>query len=531
MKLGSLILFFQIYLQNLKTGKRKKLSPGYGKTTCSWSYDKHYDIFSVDKTSKKLTRLSFAQGYDAEASYSPNGKYIAFASNRLGYTQKLSPKEQRLFNTNSSYMMDIYIMDEDGKNIKQLTTSKGYDGGPFFSPDGKRILWRKFSVSGKTAEIYTMNIDGSDKKQLTKLNAMSWTPFYHPSGDYIIFTTNLHGHRNFELYSVDIRGTQKPKRVSFHPGFDGFPVFHPKGKTLCWTTQKSRTVPSQVYTALWDDHKARKLLNLPLAEPSIINLSPQISQSDLKKEVFYLSSKKLQGRATGSAEEKVYTKKIANLLQSFGLRPAGDNNTYFQKFSFVSSIKVNPKKNALYLHKNNKIIKLRLKKDWLPLSFSGEARTKKLSLVFAGCGIKKHKSLNHRTYNSYRGLDVKNKWVVSFRFIPENLKSKQKQDLKIFSQLSYKASIAKQLGAKGIIFISGPTSQVKKELISLEYKAGSNSKGFSVISVSDKVGATLLDKTEKELKNIQVKLDSGKLISGFNIPSIQLQSQIQLNKI
>lgn len=562
--------FFQIYLRNMQTGTSKRLSPGYGKTTCawihptknlalfssthldptakvkqkseyqrrksphrkhySWSYDKYYDIFSVNKTTKKLKRLTFSKGYDAEASYSPKGKYIAFASNRLGYTQKLSPLDKKLFAKNSSYMMDIYIMDSNGNNVKQLTTTKGYDGGPFFSPKGKKIVWRKFSASGETAEIYTMNIDGSEKKQLTHLNAMSWAPFYHPSGDYIIFTTNLHGHSNFELYIVDSKGTQKPKRVSFHPGFDGLPVFHPNGKEIYWTTQKSRTTGSQLYKAKWDDKKARQLLNLPPEELNPTSLSPSISTKDLKKEISYLSSKNLKGRLSGSPEENIYTQKIASLLQSFNLKPAGDKGTYFQKFPFISSVKVNKKKNNLYLYTKGIKNKLTLNQDWVPLGFSGEGFTKKHELVFVGYGIKKHKTPNHRAYNSYRNLNVKNKWVISFRFSPENLTTKQKQEIKSFSQLSYKVSIAKQLGAKGVIFVSGPTSQVKKELININYKSGSTSQNFPVISITDKIAADLLGKTKKEFTNIQKNLDTGKLISGFNISHKKIQSKIHLTK-
>ncbi len=81
-------------------------------------------------------------------------------------------------------------MNADGSDVRRLTNVPGYDGGPFFSPDGKRICWRRFSPNGATAEILTMNIDGSDQRQLTRFSAMSWAPFYHPSGEYLIFTTN-----------------------------------------------------------------------------------------------------------------------------------------------------------------------------------------------------------------------------------------------------------------------------------------------------------------------------------------------------
>ena len=68
-------------------------------------------------------------------------------------------------------------MRNDGSDLRQLTTTNGYDGGPFFSPDGKRICWRRFSEDGALAEIMTMNTDGTDQQQITRLGAMSWAPF------------------------------------------------------------------------------------------------------------------------------------------------------------------------------------------------------------------------------------------------------------------------------------------------------------------------------------------------------------------
>jgi Tol biopolymer transport system component len=178
--------FYQIYLMDLASGKTRRLSPGHGKTTCSWlhpsskkalfssthldpdtkkkeeqeianrnsptkqkyswNYDEHYDIFEVDlKNPAKLKRLTDAVGYDAEASYSPNGKYIAFASNRSAYSAPMSDEDKAHFTQDAAYMMDIYIMKADGSDVRQLTTAKGYDGGPFFSADGKKITWRRFT--------------------------------------------------------------------------------------------------------------------------------------------------------------------------------------------------------------------------------------------------------------------------------------------------------------------------------------------------------------------------------------------------
>ncbi len=84
-------------------------------------------------------------------------------------------------------------MKADGTEVRRLTDKPGYDGGPFFSPNGKQICWRRFSENGLTAEIMVMNVDGSDQRALTHMGAMSWAPYFHPSGQYLIFATNKHG--------------------------------------------------------------------------------------------------------------------------------------------------------------------------------------------------------------------------------------------------------------------------------------------------------------------------------------------------
>ncbi|SES63154.1 WD40-like Beta Propeller Repeat [Nitrosomonas marina] len=298
--------FYQIYLKHLETGKIRQVSPGIGKTTCSWvhpsadkvlfssthedpdarnkmtaelerrksgerksyawDYDEHYDIYETDLEGNNIRNLTNVLGYDAEASWSPDGNYIAFASNRRAYTEKLTEAEAELFKKDPSSMIDIYIMDADGSNVKRLTHTNVYDGGPFFSTDGKRIVWRRFSPNGREAEVFTMNIDGTDQKQITHLKALSWAPFYHPSNEYIIFSTNIHGHRNFELYIVDVEGEKSPVRVTDKPGFDGLPVFTPDGNYLTWTSDRVPTKKGHLFHGKWNHEKAMQSLSLKRSE-------------------------------------------------------------------------------------------------------------------------------------------------------------------------------------------------------------------------------------------------------------------------
>ena len=193
--------FFQIYLMDLETGDLERVSPGHGKTTCawihpdgdrvlyasthddelakkkqadelkmrasgktrrySWDYDETFELYEYNKTTGKSRKLTDVRGYDAEASWSPNGKLIAFTSNRRAHEGELTEEEKKNFAIDPAYLNDIYIMNADGSNVRRLTTAPGYDGGPFFSPDGQRICWRRFTPNGAIAEVWTMNIDGS----------------------------------------------------------------------------------------------------------------------------------------------------------------------------------------------------------------------------------------------------------------------------------------------------------------------------------------------------------------------------------
>src|SRR6185503_8872383 len=142
----------------------------------------------------------------------------------------------------------------------RLTRTPGYDGGPFFSPDGQRIVWRHFETNGVVADVYTMKLDGSDVRRITDFGCMSWAPFFHPSADYLVFTANKLGFANFELFIVDARGEHEPVRVTYTDGFDGLPSFSPDGKQLTWTSNRGADGKSQLYLANWNHDAALRAL-------------------------------------------------------------------------------------------------------------------------------------------------------------------------------------------------------------------------------------------------------------------------------
>jgi Tol biopolymer transport system component len=214
------------------------------------------DIYAYNERTGLTRRLTSARGYDAEGSYSPDGEWIVFTSTRDAYAKALSPREQKLLEEDPSYFGEIYIMKADGTGQRRLTDAPGYDGGPFFTPDGSRIVWRRFDESGLIANVWTMNVDGSDARQITDFGSMSWAPYMHPSGRYIIFSSNKLGFDNFELFIVDAEGTKEPVRVTYTDGFDGLPVPSPDGRQLAWTSTRSGGMGGQLFLAEWNHEKA-----------------------------------------------------------------------------------------------------------------------------------------------------------------------------------------------------------------------------------------------------------------------------------
>jgi len=292
--------FYQIYTVDLTSGQTFRISPGLGKTTCAffrpghdqilfssthhdanskkyqddelafrasgkerryaWDYDAEMDIYAVAEATKEIQRLTNIRGYDAEASYSPDGQWIVFSSMRDAYNRALSEAEKKQLGLDPSFFGEIYIMRADGSHPRRLTTVTGYDGGPFFSPDGKRIVWRRFDEQGLIADIWTMNADGTDQRQVTHFKAMSWAPYIHPSGEYIVFASNKLGFENFEVFMVDITGVKDPVRVTFADGFDGLPVPSPDGTQMAFTSSRGGGREGQIFLAQWNHEAAKKAL-------------------------------------------------------------------------------------------------------------------------------------------------------------------------------------------------------------------------------------------------------------------------------
>jgi Tol biopolymer transport system component len=574
--------FYQIYLMDLATGDTTRVSSGTGKTTCawihpsgerllfasthedpaavakqqeeldkraqgqgsrySWSFDEHYEIYESDTQGKGLRRLTTAPGYDAEGSWSPDGKSIVFASNRHAYDPgALSDEQRKVFEKDPSVFMDIYLMDEDGGKVRRLTEEEGYDGGPFFSADGNRIVWRHFSPSGHAAEIWTMAPDGSDKRQITRMGVMSWAPYFHPSGDYIVFANNAQGYDNFELYLVDAAGTRDPIRVTGSAGFDGLPVFTPDGKQLAWASGRTPDKKAQIFIADWDDAAARRLLGLDASAPAparsletqggdpVSRLDPEITPDDLRLHVTALASERMAGRLTGTEGARLATDYVARVMAAIGLHPAGDMGGWFQHYGLSSGV-VLGLNNGLKLIAGGAETALTVDSDWRPLGFSGTGPVEPAEIVFAGYGLLAPAEAGFPAYDSYEGLDVEGKWVLAFRYLPEDLPPERRQQLHEYAELRFKSMVARDKGARGLILVSGPSAQVREHLIPLDGEAAAGAGTLPVISITDTLGQRLLSAAGKDLAETQKGLDSGEPKPGFALPGLALSAEIRLER-
>ena len=596
--------FYQIYFLDLLTGDTHRVSSGIGKTTCaffrpgtdevlyasthhdvfakakqeeelkfrasgkerrySWDYDEAMDIFSANRDGSNLKQLTNALGYDAEASYSPDGEHIVFCSLRDAYPKsQLSPNELKQLEVDPSYFGEIYIMNADGSNQTRLTDAPGYDGGPFFTPDGQHIVWRHFTPDGSQADIYTMRIDGSNVQRLTDFDSMSWAPYFHPSGAYVIFASNKLGFSNFELYLVDANGRHEPVRVTTTDGFDGLPVFSPNGNRLCWTSNRNSQEGSQLYLAEWNHAAALEAITAaPKRQNSLVHtieervLDPKSSnKTSIRQHIEFLADDALEGRMTGSEGAKRAAGHIATQFAHLNLKPIGDEAqqisrvqtpqgevnfkrdgaSYFQTFEFTSGRRIIADENKFHItrqmHGSEQVLEFKVEQDFQPLSFSRNGIVEG-EVVFVGYGLSVPGELGEG-YDAYAGLDVKDKIVVALRYVPEEVEPKRRQQLNRYAGLRYKAMQAREHGAKAFLVVTGPNSPNAGKLIPLDFDSSLADSGIVAASISDTVANTLFAPSGKDVKKVQSGLDveNPHFLGQFPLPDVKVKIVVSIEKV
>ena len=231
---GEKILYASTHLSGDACPPDPDYSKGY-----VWKLYPSFEIFTANADGSGIARITDNPGYDAEATLSPDGKTIIFTSMRNGD-------------------LDLYTMRTDGKRVKRITHELGYDGGAFYSRDGKRIVWRasrprtdeemaayrellaESQIRPMTLEIYVADANGKNARQVTRSGAANFGPYFFPDGKRIIYASNAadSGGRNFDLWMVKDDGTGATQ-VTFNETFDGFPMFSPDGKSLVFASNRN----------------------------------------------------------------------------------------------------------------------------------------------------------------------------------------------------------------------------------------------------------------------------------------------------
>lgn len=242
------VLYSSTHLGDKQCPPKPDFSKGY-----VWAVYPSFDIFTAKPDGSDLKQLTNTPGYDAETTITLDGKKLVFTSMRDGD-------------------LDIYSMDANGKNVRRLTNELGYDGGPFWSYDGKQIVYRanhpktdqqkadyidllkQNLIQPSALEIWVMNADGSNKRQVTSNGKANFGPYFFPDGKRIIFSSNMHDARgrDFDLYKINTDGTGL-ERITFDDAFDGFPMFSPDGKKLVFASNRNAKVRGEtnVFIADW----------------------------------------------------------------------------------------------------------------------------------------------------------------------------------------------------------------------------------------------------------------------------------------
>ena len=204
-----------------------------------WPLYNTFDIFMADLDGKIVKQLTNSKGYDAEATLSPDGKKMLYTSTKDGD-------------------IELYIMDLATGKEQRITNMPGYDGGAWFSPDGTKLIWRASRpktdadikeykdllaenlVAPTNMEVWVSNADGSNARQVTSYGQANWAPAYMPDNKRIIFASNHEYKRGFpfNLYTINEDGTNLQK-ISRDKGFDAFPMFSPNGKKIVFCSNRN----------------------------------------------------------------------------------------------------------------------------------------------------------------------------------------------------------------------------------------------------------------------------------------------------
>jgi hypothetical protein len=255
------------------------------------------------------------------------------------------------------------------------------------------------------------------------------------------------------------------------------------------------------------------------------NNNPEITANEIKEHISYLASDELEGRMTGTEALYKAAEYLKSEFEQYGLKPLF-GNSYFQEFPFIQKLELGTNNSFEVFYDNGNSIEsyeMILNGDYIPLSFSDNLSLEG-QLIFAGYGI----SAAELNYDDYANLNVKDKIVIVFRNHPD-IKSPHSK-FEQYSSLRYKATNARDKGAKGIIFIN--TSDKKDdELMSLKYDNAGKVKDIAAIQIKRNMIDDILKFYNKNLNTLQSVIDSTKAPNSFLLTNHQSKLSTEIIEV
>ena len=417
-------------------------------------------------------------------------------------------------------------MRADGSGQKRLTNVSGYDGGPFFTPDGKQIVWRRFDEQGLIADVWTMNLDGTDQQQITDFGSMSWAPYMHPSGAVLHLRVEqarvrelraVHGRRaghegagarhllrrlrrpagavaGRQDARVDVEPRRRIRRASCssrsgttrrrsrrsrtrrresrprnHDHEEDETAEHRRARRECSSRRSLRSLrflPVVVSRADVEDPRARRDAGLAAARRTPRRLERRAARQRLPRR-----------RAAEDRREAA--------ARPDGLPPAVRVHRRHEGRRLVAQPAVRHEERRGQRRRIG--VHAAARADRCGRCPSPTTATSTGAVVFAGYGIVVPESQGFG-YDSYATLDVKDKIVVVLRYFPEDADQKTHGILARYADLRYKAMAARQHGAKAMIVVTGPRSPNAGELAPMTFDTALAGSGIVAVSVTGDVG-------------------------------------------
>jgi hypothetical protein len=257
----------------------------------------------------------------------------------------------------------------------------------------------------------------------------------------------------------------------------------------------------------------RKIFALAVAA-TLVAL-PSFAQSRTKAHVTTLASDKFEGRLTGSPGEKLAADYLISELKRMGAKPLPGMTDFRMPFTFTAGSKDGGSKFTAGTTESTGATNV------LALSFSDSGSVSG-GVVFAGYGLVVPNSQEFG-YDSYQGLDVKDKIVVVLRYFPEDADQKTRAILARYADLRYKAQAARQRGAKGMVVVTGPRSPNAGSVVPMSFDTAIAGSGLVAVSVSGSVADSIFKAANKNVEAVQKELDGGNPhVAGFAVPNLQL---------